>query len=73
MRLNKVAAKRRTKFFAWFIDLAKAYDSVPRCLLIEKMIKLGLDQSLIRIIAEMLTKTFMTVNDEKFEANMGCL
>ena len=71
MRDQRLPVKKRPGFFLLFVDLKKAFDSVPRALLIRKLLKHDFDKAIIKIIANMLTDTTMSINNEEFATNVG--
>ena len=69
--MDKVPNKERTKTYFVFIDIAKAFDSLPRTRLLNKLINIGLDKSIIQIIEDLLTDTQMQMNNERIKINRG--
>ena len=66
-----VQAARRRRHFVLFLDLKKAFDSVLRCLLIIKLQKLGIPDSLISAIRLFLSDTSILVDSQTIKTNIG--
>ena len=53
------------------MDLKRAFDSVPRARLLEKLKQKGVSQQLINFFADSLMDTTMNVKGEKIKTNIG--
>jgi len=71
MAASKIPRIQRSKSGFFFIDFKKAFDSVPRHALIDKLIGYGFDNLLVRNIANMLTNTQMSINGKMVTTNIG--
>lgn len=49
-----------------FLDLKKAYDSVPRSLLLSKLAKAGIQHNLIKLLANIFSQTEVTFDGEGY-------
>lgn len=54
-------SQRRRPLYAAFLDLRKAYDSVPHALLIAQLQRLGVNPHLVRVVTDLLTARTTTV------------
>ena len=61
---------RRNRYLL-FVDLKRAFDSVPRARLLEKLKQKGVSQQLINFFADSLMDTTMNVKGEKIKTNIG--
>lgn len=53
--------KLKQRLFAAFLDIAKAYDSVPHIKIIEGLRKLGVREELVHLVLDLLTKRYTTI------------
>ena len=56
-----------------FIDLAKAFDSIDRNILIDTMKERGINKSLVKAFSNMLASTSMLIDGEKVATNVGVM
>ena len=63
--------ERRPRTYILFIDFAKAFDKVNRGRLLNKMIDMGFNQKLTRAIRKLITGTYMEVQGETVETELG--
>ncbi len=70
MHHSGVAAGTDRQFGALVYDFAKAYDRVPKHVLIEKMIKLNIPNYLVNIVYEWLTERKFTVTFRNSESRV---
>ena len=56
-----------------FIDLAKAFDSIDRSILINTMKDRGVNDSLVKAFSNMLASTSMLIDGEKVATNIGVM
>lgn len=54
-------SQRRNTLYAAFLNLRKAYDSVPHALLVEQLQRLGVNPTLVRVVTDLLTDRTTTV------------
>lgn len=68
---NKIKPKRRNHQFVLFMDLRKAFDSVLRTRLLQKMQLRGISSATIRAVSLCLSETTQQVDDGHFYTNVG--
>ena len=59
---SKIPIDKRPKYYMLFIDLAKAFDSIDRQILLDQMSKRGVNGSLVKAFANMLSATSMIID-----------
>ena len=69
----KVPAEKRPKYYMLFIDLAKAFDSIDRSILISTMKDRGINDSLVKAFSNMLASTSMLIDGQKVATNIGVM
>ena len=62
--IDKYCHKQNSKFYACFVDFQKAFDKVPRDLLLNKLYSLGLNGNIFNVIKSMY-------NEDKARVKMG--
>jgi hypothetical protein len=67
-RRRKAKARR---LFAAFLDVKKAYDSVPHHKIVEVLRKLGVREELVRLVADLLTNRYTTIYGKKVGVTKG--
>ena len=75
-RFSKGAQK--TPLYLYFMDLAKAFDTVPRKILFRKLRKLGIKGKMLRVISDLYTRNIARVQvgnylSPNFEINKGVM
>jgi len=73
---SRHSSSRRRKakarhLFAAFLDVKKAYDSVPHHKIIEVLRKLGVREELVRLVADLLTNRHTTIYGKKVGVTKG--
>lgn len=61
----------RTKSYVIFIDFRKAFDKVPRHILIEAMIAKGIIPTLVEAFRQILSDTSMQINSNIIHTDKG--
>ena len=56
-----------------FIDLAKAFDSIDRNILLKTMQDRNINGSLVKAFANMLAQTSMLIDGKKVQTNVGVM
>ena len=56
-----------------FIDLAKAFDSIDRSILINTMMERGINSSLVKAFSNMLASTSMIIDGKDVATNIGVM
>jgi hypothetical protein len=59
-RLNHIKPQQREPSYILMVDLRKAFDSVNRAHLIDKLNKIGIPNYLVRLVAHLLSDTKFT-------------
>jgi len=66
------SSKRQSRhLFAAFLDISKAYDSVPHVKIVEGLRKLGVREELVRLVADLLSNRFTTIYGKVVEVTKG--
>ena len=63
--------EKRERCWVLFIDFAKAFDSVPKEILLNKIQDTAISPYLVHAVAAFLRDTRSTVNDERIDTNIG--
>ena len=69
--MKNASGGKKPKEYLFFLDLKKAFDSIDRSLLIEKMIKKKVHTSLIRATRELYQGMSLKVGKEEVTTNIG--
>ena len=69
--LIDLARKKRQKLYIAYIDFSKAYDRVPRDLLVRKLIEMGCGSLMVRAIAAIYSCTRMILRTAILTATIG--
>ena len=59
------------RLYAAFLDVKKAYDSVPHYKIIEVLRELGVREELVRLVADLLTNRYTTIYGKKVGVTKG--
>ena len=62
---------KRPQFYILFIDLRRAFDSVPRQILLKKIIEKGTSERLTNFLIDYLQDTKMVVDGVEIDTNIG--
>lgn len=69
------SSKRRQSparhLFAAFLDIKKAYDSVPHIKIVEVLRRLGVREELVRLVVDLLTNRYTTIYGKKVGVTKG--
>ena len=64
---------KRPRYYMLFIDLAKAFDSIDRQILLDQMSKRGVNGSLVMAFYNMLSATSMIIDGQDIATNIGVM
>lgn len=75
---NSIYSAKRKFVFAVFVDYTKAFDSVPRWVILEKLASIGVAGQMARLLVSILQNNIIQVDDgiqlsEEIHQNMGLL
>ena len=61
------------KYYAFFVDIKKAFDSIDRSFLIQKLIKVGVNSNLVNALRTLYQNMTMNVNGTNVKTNAGVI
>jgi|OM-RGC.v1.029337129 Reverse transcriptase (RNA-dependent DNA polymerase). len=70
---KSVPFQKRPRNYAIFVDLKKAFDSVDRQQLVNKLQKAGINSNLVMTIRQMYSKMTLKVDEEIVPTNIGVI
>lgn len=68
---TRSSRRQHRRLFAAFLDISKAYDSVPHVRIVEVLEQLGVRKELVRLVTDLLTNRYTTIYGKRVGVTRG--